>query len=439
MRDFLRRVGLPSIIDATPATLRPPVHMTPAARLLLVVGRPLWAWRVELATLLLAVAVLRWLADHLGIALAVLLVAVLALVLALVPEVRRSVLLLYRRAHVRRQWTLAVRHAGLANFNDRVPRVVGHRLTLAGDDVAVRVPAGKTVSEVEDKAETIAAFLRVREVRVHRRPEDAGLAQVMVVVRDPLGTAERWPWPNLGADRLSLWQPIPVGLDEDGELVTLSLFDRKYVELAPWAGCAEHMIGPNQDEAIDVLKELVADMDGRYMQLLANKRRKLRPEDDLPLHVVEIDELAFFCNGPDRAANKAFTELARDLVGRGRAAGYIVKAATQKPSGDTIPTYLRDLFAVRWAFRCSTSDASDTILGKGWAKGGYSADAIDVAHRGVGYLLHEGGRPVRLRTFYLANLDLYALATHAELLRADAHRDQALEEGGADSHLHVTE
>ena len=70
-------------------------------------------------------------------------------------------------------------------------------------------------------------------------------------------------------------------------------------------------------------------------------------------------------------------------------------------------------------------------MGKGWAKGGYSADSIDVAHRGVGYLLHEGGRPVRLRTFYLADLDLYALAAHAELLRADAHRDQALEEGGA--------
>lgn len=60
MRDFLRRVGLPSIIDATPATLRPPVHMTPAARLLLLVGRPLWAWRVELATVLLVVALLRW-------------------------------------------------------------------------------------------------------------------------------------------------------------------------------------------------------------------------------------------------------------------------------------------------------------------------------------------------------------------------------------------
>ena len=93
MRDFLRRVGLPSISDATPATLRPPVHMTPAARLLLLVGRPLWAWRVELATVLLAVALLRWLAGRLGVALAVLLLGGLALGLALVPEVRRSVLL----------------------------------------------------------------------------------------------------------------------------------------------------------------------------------------------------------------------------------------------------------------------------------------------------------------------------------------------------------
>ena len=44
-----------------------------------------------------------------------------------------------------------------------------------------------------------------------------------------------------------------------------------------------------------------------------------------------------------------------------------------------------------------------------------------------------------LRTFYLADLDLYALAAHAELLRTDAHRDQAPEGGGADTHLHITE
>jgi DNA segregation ATPase FtsK/SpoIIIE, S-DNA-T family len=110
----------------------------------------------------------------------------------------------------------------------------------------------------------------------------------------------------------------------------------------------------------------------------------------------------------------------RDLVSRGRAAGVIFLAATQKPSGDTIPTYLRDLFAFRWAFRCTTPQMSDTILGVGWSTAGYTASLIDAAHRGVGYLLHEGGEPVRMRTFYLTDDDLTQLARRAEQLREPA-------------------
>ena len=44
---------------------------------------------------------------------------------------------------------------------------------------------------------------------------------------------------------------------------------------------------------------------------------------------------------------------------------------------------------------------SDPILGTGWSTAGYTASTIDAAHRGVGYLLHEGGEPVRMRTFNL--------------------------------------
>jgi DNA segregation ATPase FtsK/SpoIIIE, S-DNA-T family len=72
----------------------------------------------------------------------------------------------------------------------------------------------------------------------------------------------------------------------------------------------------------------------------------------------------------------------RDLVSRGRAAGVVFLAATQKPSGDTIPTYLRDLFAFRWAFRCTTPQMSDTILGAGWSIASDTALTIDAAHRG---------------------------------------------------------
>jgi S-DNA-T family DNA segregation ATPase FtsK/SpoIIIE len=117
-------------------------------------------------------------------------------------------------------------------------------------------------------------------------------------------------------------------------------------------------------------------------------------------------------------SGKEFASLLRDLVARGRAAGIIVVAATQKPSSDVVPTSLRDLFGFRMALRCSTRDASDTILGAGWASQGYSAASIDAACRGVGFLLAEGGVPVRMKACYLADDDLRALAARAEALRS---------------------
>jgi DNA segregation ATPase FtsK/SpoIIIE-like protein len=136
--------------------------------------------------------------------------------------------------------------------------------------------------------------------------------------------------------------------------------------------------------------------------------------------VVVVEELAFYTNGPDRKASQAFSVLLRDFVARGRAAGMVTVATTQKPSADVVPTYLRDLFGFRWALRCSTPEASDTILGRGWASQGHSAARIDPTARGVGLLLQEGGVPVRLRSCYLDDLDLAELARRAEHLRGPA-------------------
>jgi S-DNA-T family DNA segregation ATPase FtsK/SpoIIIE len=140
----------------------------------------------------------------------------------------------------------------------------------------------------------------------------------------------------------------------------------------------------------------------------------------MPLHVVACDELAHYTTA-DSKLSKEFSALMRDLVSRGRAAGIVVIAATQKPSHDVVPTALRDLFGFRLALRCSTREASDTILGSGWASQGFSAAAIDASDRGVGYLLHEGGEPVRIRACYLSDDDLKALAARAEALRAGNH------------------
>jgi S-DNA-T family DNA segregation ATPase FtsK/SpoIIIE len=197
----------------------------------------------------------------------------------------------------------------------------------------------------------------------------------------------------------------------------VTLFDPKLVELAAWQGCAARLVGPNVEEAIEVLKGLIGELDDRYLTLLANRARKVTEGDGLPLYLVVIEELAYFTNGPDRKAAQAFAVLLRDFVARGRAAGMVTVATTQKPSADVVPTYLRDLFGFRWALRCSTPEASDTILGRGWASQGYSAASIDPTARGVGLLLQEGGVPVRLRACYLDDLDLANLARRAEHLR----------------------
>ena len=119
-------------------------------------------------------------------------------------------------------------------------------------------------------------------------------------------------------------------------------------------------------------------------------------------------------------ARDEFADLLRDIVARGRAAGIVVVAATQKPSSDTVPTSIRDLFGYRLALRCSTRDASDTVLGSGWASEGFTASDIDPANRGVGYLLAEGGLPKRMRCFVLSDDHLRTLARRAEQLRGTA-------------------
>jgi S-DNA-T family DNA segregation ATPase FtsK/SpoIIIE len=94
-----------------------------------------------------------------------------------------------------------------------------------------------------------------------------------------------------------------------------------------------------------------------------------------------------------------------------------VIAATQKPSHDVVPTWIRDLFAYRLAMRCTSNDASDTILGSGWAQRGFSATTIDPTNRGVGYLLAEGTIPQLLKLPYLDDDQIRHVVQHAMALR----------------------
>jgi DNA segregation ATPase FtsK/SpoIIIE-like protein len=421
-------------------------------------GRRLSRWRFELATaLMLGVAYVRLAGSYGAWPVRLVGVGVAAAVLAW-PTSRRLVLRRFAHSRVRRQFLAGARRVGLVIAEDVVPFVGRVRDVPAGERLALRVPPGCTADRMQGAAETLAVCLRVRDVRVKRAADDASRVWLTVVRRDPLAASVPLPWPAADTARMSLWEPVPVGVDEDGRPVTVSLpernvllggepgggksvahsqlvaaaaldpdvdlylFDGKRVELAGWAPSAAATVGPDVQAANDVLDELVEEMDRRYELLLSRGRRKIERGDLTRLVVVVVDELAFYtAGGADRAAKAlraGFAERLHALVARGRAAGIIVLAATQKPAADIVPTYLRDLFGFRWALRCSTPQASDTILGQGWASAGCSATDVPAEARGVGYLLAEGGQPVRLRSYHLDDDTLAGVAARAAALRS---------------------
>jgi len=419
---------------------------------LLVAGAAGLVWRCRLELAIVAVLALAFvlLAGVFGELAAGVLVTVAAVAGLAVPRSRRVLVRWLRAAAIRRAWWRAWTDCEL-------PRVRAGRVTSipAGELVRVRASRGSSLEHVERRAEELAVCLQAREVRVARDPDNAATGTVTLVRRDPLAGMVSVPWPQRDAESLSLWEPIPIGVDELGATITVTLpernvlmggepgagksaalsilvataaldpstrlwlLDGKLVELSAWAPCAQRLAGPDIDEAVGLLRELREEMEGRYRELLARGRRKITHEDELPLHLVACDELAFYLGSEDRKKQREFAELLRDLVARGRAAGVIVCAATQKPASDVVPSALRDLFGFRLALRCNTPQASDTILGQGWATLGHSAARIAPGQRGVGLLLAEDGTPVRIRGFHLTDEDVDGLATRAAAVRAE--------------------
>lgn len=379
------------------------------------------------------------------------------LLVLVVPVVRRGVGRWLAYGRIRREWDRACRWAGLVSVSARTPKVTSIEPFTAGDHLTLRLPKGLAVDDVETAAERVAVVLGVREVRVMRDPDAARYASVHVIRRNPFrdraGIPARVASPLVSASSWSLWDGVPVGIGELGQPVKLSLpgrnllvggepeagksvamsqvlaaaaldptariwgLDAKSVELALWNPVLEGVVENSIDDAISLVADLASEMDARYAKLKAESIRGVSRALGWPLYVLAIDELRFYTNHPEKKKRDAFNAALIDVVARGRAAGIIVVAATQRPSSDVVPTSLRDLFAYRWALRCSTREASDTILGSGWATQGYTASVVDPLDRGVGLLLAEGGIPQMIKSAYLDDNHIRAIASRGADLR----------------------
>jgi DNA segregation ATPase FtsK/SpoIIIE, S-DNA-T family len=118
-----------------------------------------------------------------------------------------------------------------------------------------------------------------------------------------------------------------------------------------------------------------------------------------------------------KAQQDEFATLLRGLVALDRACGMPVIAATQRPSWDIIPASLRDLFGYRAAFRCTSLNSSDIILGQQWASRGYNANDINADNPGEAYLISEASVPRRIKGAYLTDSDIYSIADYAAWIR----------------------
>jgi FtsK/SpoIIIE family len=357
----------------------------------------------------------------------------------------------------------AVSHAGLSKTPDDV-RVVGP-VTRDGTSwcAIVELPPGTPAKKaVTRRAELAGAVgVDIAQVFTDRVPGNEGRVLLQVFDHDPLSGEPVSSSLVTRTTPFDAWtEKVTVGVDVRSRPVSFSIIERSLLtggepgsgksvgcnnvlcamtldtQVSMWTidgkGGADlldyepisdrFLIEPDPDACLDLLIDGQDDMSDRYRKLRAIGAKKLTKEIatglGLRLRVLHIDELQFFVSA-GKTGDKIVDAL-WDLVSRGRAAGWVISCATQRPSGDVVPTKLRDILSIRWALRCTTPDASNTILGRGWAAKGYDASAIDPAQRGAGLLYAEGSHPITMRTQLLGDDEVTLICRRAYDLREKA-------------------
>jgi S-DNA-T family DNA segregation ATPase FtsK/SpoIIIE len=349
--------------------------------------------------------------------------------------------------------------------------------------VVVDLPYGVTADKAMLRRGGIASGLDVdeRQLFLNRVRGASGSARriaVWVADTDPLAVPAG-PSPLIRTGRVNFWEAWPLGLDERGNEVRLSLlwaslligaiprsgksFAARLVALAaaldphvrlyvgdlkgspdwvPLAKVAHRFwLGdvPDPETGIDPVRamlddllELRAEVDHRY-RTLRKLPTELAPEGKLtenlardkrlgmPLVLVSIDEIqrAF----EHRELGKELEEVLTDLVKVGPAVGVMIVCSTQKPDKTATPARFRDQFAVRFALRVTSWQVSDVILGAGAYSEGLDASRLAPENKGAGLLRGTGDADVAagvVRTYFADGSDAEAICTRARALREGA-------------------
>jgi S-DNA-T family DNA segregation ATPase FtsK/SpoIIIE len=265
------------------------------------------------------------------------------------------------------------------------------------------------LAEFQNAAGHLADAWRVPQVRVVQvRP---GLIRLRALLVDPLTQATQWRGNTATAVDVETWR---AGVDADGQPVAIrcsgvsgvvvaglagygktSLLNARFCQLAPSPAVQFVLIdgkgGPDYDDlfprawlAAKDDPERVREHLARVRELMTCRQRRIRtvlgvknmwhvgPSESWPLVVVVIDEAHTFFNetkGTDAESKKRdavarqTVRLVEELVRKGRNVGIQVILATQKATGDAIPTKIRDNCQAAVSFAQRTSEAATAVPG----------------------------------------------------------------------------
>lgn len=167
---------------------------------------------------------------------------------------------------------------------------------------------------------------------------------------------------------------------------------------------------------IDCVHENLLELDKEMRLRLSSMRRdyggsnywNLDPATRPPLEVIIVDECQSFFDSKGILGGKAvkdkaaeITAAAIDIVKKGRSAGFVLFALTQKPTTDSLPSALRDNCGLRICFRVTTTEAARAVLGT-MPDGSPSPVSIPQSRRGGAVIGLEDGTAAMCRFAYVS-------------------------------------
>ena len=366
--------------------------------------------------------------------------------------------------------------AAISSAQTKNPHAVGFPAPITRDGPGYRaeidLPGGVTAAEVIERRPKLASALGrpLGCVWPEGRP-DIHPGRLLIWVGDQdMNTARVPAWPLATRGHTDLFAPVPIGTDQRGRPVTVTLMflsviigsvprmgktvllrlilliaaldPRAEVHVFDLKGTGDHSALEHvayryrcgdEDPDISYIRaalRAIRDEMRRRAAVIRQLPKDLCPDSKvtpelasktaLGLHpiVIGIDECHVLFEHPTDGSELA--QLCEDLVRRGPAVGIIVALATQRPDAKSIPTGISANAVLRYCLKVIGHEANDMILGTGAYKSGLRATTLSFRDKGIGYLAGEGDDPRIVRAANINGIDADRIALRARAARITA-------------------